>query len=241
MQSENKDDTYFFNMLIKSMKQDININMVCKRYHKPVQLLLSLTDDWTGIDVRINDSYLIDALNYLLYGRAIIINQSSLRGDFLIIYNRCKESYGKIKKNWEKGLGLNYDAAFELIIELCWLFASLEYSEREKKNRIALLSNKVQLCNSISGYLERIYVAAGENDKKAACITEGIAARRSRRAAGSYSFRCEESKEFFYSDYTDDELIKLKEGYEHYRNLYLTIYYALTITSGLAYSIMGGQ
>lgn len=231
-------ETYFEYALSKNKKH--TIKNVCKRYQLPIQLKRSMGEDWKNYENITNDSDLIYAISDSLRSWNII-KQCDFAGDSLDLYNRCLNSFGEIKRNWYSRKQLDYDRLFDVLVDICWLFASIRHSERENERYVKLLSNIDQICDSIKEYLEDQYEMAIQYHNESVFIGEGIAAKREHMIfPGLYEYQYEQSRKYIHSSDTVDGLIGLKEDNQYLCQKCLTVYYELTITCGLAYAVLRG-
>ena len=159
----------------------------------------------------------------------------------MIIYTRCKESLDDIRTNWRNRKVLDYDALFNVLVDLCWLLASNSFSERNRHSNVALLSNHDQINKSLSSYLDALYNAAINEHNESVYVSEGINAKNEHPIIPTLYDNCyEESMRYIRSDSTRSELQDLKGQYEHWCNYHLSLYYGLTATAALADQIFRG-
>lgn len=231
-------ETYFDYILLKSKKH--TIKRVCKRYQLPIQLRRSMEKDWKEYKGITNDIELMSVMSELLRKKNTI-EQYAFAHDSLDLYNRCASSFRDIKQKWygNKKKQLNYNDLFNLFVDVCWLLASIQHSEKEKESRVKLLSNIDEICDSIKDYLEELYEEAIKCHNESVFIGEGIAAKREHKLfRGLYEYQYEQSLNYIHSNYTINDLDNLKEDYEVDCKRHLAVYYNLTITCGLAYIII---
>ena len=231
-------DTYFDYVLSKCRSQVIK--KICERYQLRAHLQKSITETWSDYPSIITDGELLHTFRELFRNREMF-QICDVAGDALTIYDRCNEALERIRTGWRNRAGLNYDSLFNTLVDLCWLLASNEYSERSNYRSIELLSNPKQINTSIRSYLESIYIAAIKEHNESVYIGEGINAKNEHPFIPVlYDNRYQESMCYIRSDSKLSELQDIKNQYEYWCNYHLTLYYNLTATAALADNIMRG-
>ena len=231
-------DTYFDYVLSKCKTQ--RIRRVCERYSTREQLQKSVTETWNDHSSIIKDGELLFALRDL-FQNGKLFRVCNVTGDSLIVFNRCKKSLDDIRTKWCNRGGLDYDALFNMLVELCWLLASNAVSERSGYRNVILLSNHDQLNKSLRSFLDRLYDAALKEYNESVYIGEGISAKSEHPIIPAlYDNRYEESMRYIRSDSTRSELQDTKDQYEYWCNYHLALYYGLTATAALADQIYRG-
>ena len=214
-------DSYFDYVLSKCGLQ--RIRRVCKRYTTRAQLQKSVTETWNDHPSIIKDADLLYALSDLFQDREMF-RVCDVVGDSLIIYNRCKDSLNDIRTNWLNKQGLDYDALFNVLVDLCWLLASNAFSERNGSRIVTLLSNHDQINESLYSFLDFLYDAAIKEHNESVYVGEGINAKNEHPFIPAlYDNRYEESKRYIRSDLTRSELQGTKSQYEYWCNYHLTL------------------
>lgn len=231
-------DTYFDYVLSKCRSQ--GIKRVCERYSIRANLQKSVSETWNDHPSIIKDGDLLYALRNLFQDREMF-RVCDVTGDSLIIYNRCKDSLNDIRTNWRNRQGLDYDALFNVLVDLCWLLASNAFSECNRYSKVTLLSNHEQINESLRSFLDFLYDAAIKEHNESVYVGEGINAKNEYPFIPAlYDNRYEESMRYIRSDSTCSELQDAKGQYEYWCNYHLALYYGLTATAILADQIYRG-
>ena len=231
-------ESYFNYILSKCRKRPIG--KVCQRYQLPLHLERSVKADWIKYNGVTDDSELMRAISHLIR-KENLVRGCDFAGDSWALYNRCYDSFFDIDQKWKNKHGLNYDDLFDVIVDLCWLLASIQHSEYEGKRYVKLLSNLNQIRDSIKDYLEEHYKMALTSNYDSECMGEAIAAKTEHPFfTFRYDYKYQDSEQYIERGYTKRELEDLKDEAECYCKRCLTIYYELTITCGMANVMIRG-
>ena len=133
--------TYFDYVLSKCRSQ--GIKRVCERYTIRAHLQKSVTETWNDHPSILKDGDLLYALRDLFQDREML-QVCDVAGDSMILYTRCKKSLDGIRTSWRNREGLDYDALFNVLVDLCWLLASKAFSERNGYRTVTLLSVRIR-------------------------------------------------------------------------------------------------
>lgn len=210
------------------------INKICKRFQTKSGLKKSAIEVWKEYPSITDDSELMHDISLFL-SRDVVNGASDVMDDSLELYNRCETTFEQMNHSWKTSGYINYDALFDCLVDLCWLLASVSFSNRNHNRDIKLLDNRDQIRDSLCLVLESIYVDAIRNHNESVYISEGIRAKNEHPFMPTlYKNQYPESEAYIRSDYTRSELLDAKREHEYQCNYFLTIYYALTATAAFS-------
>lgn len=222
--------TYFDYVLSQCKTQGIgSICSVANTRRNLIKLADSIFDDCKDITA---DWRLFEVVKICLDNKRII-DSDTLNRDAMDIYNRCKT----IAYSCES---INYDKAFDFLVDFNWLQASIQNAKDNSSRYVSLMSDPIKMRNSLKKYLDDVFDISIQNYYDSIYIDEAIKARR-KIFTGLYPFKYKESRQYLSTnDYSDSELESMNEAKNKDSHKGMALFFGLTATEALAENIRKG-
>lgn len=122
----------------------------------------------------------------------------------------------------------DYEGFFDVLVDACWLFASLQVCPATDKQRVFLLDNFTLIPVVLRKYLYNTYYRAED------CVIEYLDvsdALELRKIWNSQRATNQRTVDYYNSDYSNDDLCDLMDGIKNRGLLYHALFFGLTVTS----------
>lgn len=219
-------DTYFDYVLSQCRTQ--SIESVCSVDSTRKALQERAAQGFNGCNNVTTDWRLLKVVSTCLQNPDIIANER-LNEDAQTIFLRCKSFF---LSDVEKGYGCYFDH----LVELNWLFASIQNANETNQGIISLLIDPDKVLDALNSHLLGLYNSAIHDNNECVYIEEAIQARK-KFCTGLYAFKYEESKYYLSLDFTISNLTNMKDELRDNSICKMALFYGLTATAALTDSI----
>ena len=215
----------YFNY-IYSLCRSHSINNVCQIYRTKEELLSAEQKELKRLTRDGDLELIITSINNI--EEEIEDVAVPLSKDANVVYKRCKTRLRDLKHSIKANGKIDYETMFDVMIDYCWLLASIQSSLEKEYDNIQLLSYLDSVDVFITRYLAEKYQDAQEDKKEISYIKE---ARRERKHIlptypTNSNVRKYMSRSFRHSDLDREEHFYRTSSTEK-----LLIFYGMTITS----------
>lgn len=208
---------------------------VCSVFLTKNDLQEAAGQEFNGCRYITADGRLLNVVDACLQDSSFV-NPSAMDQDSRTIYERCRKGLLQYGNVIQAKATIDYDRLFDVLVDCCWLLASIQFGQEKKEKYVNLLSDPTQISLSICRFLSNIHDSAVQDCNECTYISEAIKARN-RFFTGLYPFKYERSRTYLSREIENSDLRVWLNDYTSSSIDKMRLFYGLTATSVLAEEI----